>query len=885
MRPAHLATLLRQVGPRAPGGVVAVQVTGTWAGEDTVPVDGQVWQVVRAHSQLAIREALVAHEERRAEPRLVILTPLDTLELGWDIRARLTRQRVFVLHAWELLGDLFRARAVDPRVARLDWLADVLLEQAPPGGYAPAPSGVLDLETAWAHALGALLGLPGPAPDALTLLRWSARDGAVTRWQALSAEARAGVTERFTETAGTLGSIFAASVSAGNGARLVALGLVCDVLWPDASLEELAGDATLRDTLAAARVRFEPYVGGSALREDAAREWAAHAQRVLAELTQEQALEQRRAAETILDDIRAGAGVVLSRVLPGAAALRASRFARSLREALEGTGTLQQATSAQAAFAAHADVAADLARAERALMALRLVRAFHEHATEGEDGFGVLVRRYVTTSSWMDAARTALLGGDVHPELASLYADILRRGRERREAENRAFAERLVVWNASPVAEPGVVPVERALELVVAPVADVRPVLVVVLDGLDLGVWRLLHADMAARGWTWWQPATTPVFPVAVATLPSVTSAARASLFAGAPKAGSQATEKPDFAAHSALRRSTTGGRVPALFHKGELGTANALAAEVRRSIADRQQRVVGAVINAVDDWLDRSDQVLPRWTVAAVPLLEALLQEAALAGRAVAVLSDHGHLLDHESMLHRGGEGARWRLPSGGLPAEGEVLASGPRVRAVTGEDAIVLAWSESLRYTGKKTGYHGGATPQEVIAPIALLSRDELGVEGWRPTVDAPPAWWSEDGTAPVRPSVPVTPSPVAVPVDVDPGSSRVSAVAAAPAWIDALLSSPVYTSQRALAGRAAPREDQLRGVLEALAQHELRIPRTAVAAVLGLPELRVRGVVAGVRRVLNVDGFAVLEEEESTGTLTLNLELLRAQFGLES
>jgi hypothetical protein len=90
-------------------------------------------------------------------------------------------------------------------------------------------------------------------------------------------------------------------------------------------------------------------------------------------------------------------------------------------------------------------------------------------------------------------------------------------------------------------------------------------------------------------------------------------------------------------------------------------------------------------------------------------------------------------------------------------------------------------------------------------------------------------------------------------------------------------------VYTAQRALAGRAAPRDEQMRGVLEALAQRQGRVPRATVAATLGLPELRVRGVVAGVRRVLNVEGFAVLEEEEATGTLTLNFALLRAQFAL--
>jgi hypothetical protein len=861
--------------------VVALQVTGAWAGGDDLLVDGHLWQVAQAQSELAIREALLAHAERPADARLLILTPLDTLALGWDVRARIARQRVFALHAWELLGDLFRARAVDPRVAGLTWLADVLLEQAPSNGYAPAPSGILDLETAWAHALAALLGLSGSSPDGLTLLRWSTRDGAAARWAVLSDEVRAGIAARFSETAGTLGSVIASSLNAGSGSRLLAMGLVSDILWPDSSRDTpVEVDATMRDTLMSARVRLEPLVGGVALDDRVARDLATVAVRVLAELPREQAMEQQRVAESMLDDVRAASCVVLSHVLPTAAARRASGFARALVEFLNERGDTKDLSRAHAAFVTHADVAADHARTERATMALRLVRALRASTGTIESGFAASVRRQVDDGSWADAARTSLLGGDVDADLARAYAELLRRGRARREIENQAFAERLVAWNVSPAAQPDMLPVERALELVVAPVADARPVLVLLVDGLDLGVWRQIHPDLSTRGWTWWQPASVASAPMAIATLPSVTSASRASLFAGVAKVGSQSTEKPDFAAHPALRRSVTGGRAPVLFHKGELGTGNVLAPEIRQRVADRQQRVVGAVINAVDDWLDRSDQVLPRWSVAAVPLLESLLQEAALAGRAVAVMSDHGHLLDHETAIQRGGESARWRSVSTGAPGTGEVLASGARVRAVSGQDSIVLAWSESVRYTGKKTGYHGGAAPQEVIAPLAILSRDDLGIDGWRPVVDAPPSWWSDRvETAAFAGSV-----AAAAARSVAAGAPATSASAAPlPAWVGELLSSSVYAAQRGLAGRAAPRDEQMHQVLEALARSGGRIPRAAVAAALALPELRVRGVVAGVRRVLNVEGFAVLEEEESTGTLTLNLDLLRAQFGV--
>ena len=876
VRPAHLVALVRQISTHSRARVVAVCAPGPWAGGDELVIDGQQWRVVRAASVLAARAALADHDIEGTDGRLVLLTTLSEKELGLDVLARVARQKLWELQAWELLRDLFRARDVDPRVARQAWLVNALLEYAPTAGYPPAPSGILDLDTAWAQALALLLGMPGGAPDALTVLRWSISESATRRWSALATEARAGIAGRFEQTAGELGRVLARAADAGYASRLVALGLVADVLWSDAS----ASNAALRDAISSARVRLEPLVGGAPLPEPIARQWARLASRVLAELTLEEADRQRAAAEALLIDLRAEPAAALSRVLPGGAARRAAAFARAINEWLSERATPAQVLDAHRQFVDHADVARDSARVERASMAVRLVRAIATGALAEATAFGGLVRHHVQWWSWADAGRTALLGGDVAGELAAAYAALLARGRTWREAESRRFAERLVAWNAHPGAEPDLVPVERLLELVVAPVADSRGVLVVLLDGLDLGIWRQLHGDLATRGWTWWQPEAAVVAPVGVAMLPSVTSFSRASLFAGAVKGGNQGTEREDFSQHPSLRRA--GARAPVLFHKNQLGAGNGLAPDVRDAIATSQLRVVGAVVNAVDDWLDRSDQVLPRWSVAAVPLLDALLQEAAAANRAVIILSDHGHLLDHDTTLRTRAESARWRLPATGPVADGEVVATGPRVREATGHDSVVLAWNEALRYAGKRTGYHGGASPQEVIAPVAVLSRDELGIDGWRPVADLPPTWWFDGAHAPV---VPVA-APALVASAASPTRSATSASeaqASAPAWIHAVLTSPVYGSQRSLAGRMAPRDDQIRVVLEMLNEFQDRAPRAAIAAALGLPEVRVRGLVANVRRVLNVEGFAVLEEEESTGTLLLNRALLGMQFGV--
>jgi hypothetical protein len=251
-----------------------------------------------------------------------------------------------------------------------------------------------------------------------------------------------------------------------------------------------------------------------------------------------------------------------------------------------------------------------------------------------------------------------------------------------------------------------------------------------------------------------------------------------------------------------------------------------------------------------------------------------------------VIILSDHGHILDHDTIMQRAGEGARWRAGDGSSVGPGEVLARGPRVRAACGQESVVLAASEALRYTGKKTGYHGGASPQEVIAPMAVLSRDALGVSGWRPVIDSPPAWW-EQMMATTTPQLGVTgggaTAAAALSAAAPARELAPSVRAALPSWIETLLQSPMYASQRTLVGRSAPSDEQVREVLGAISQGQGRTARTTIAAALAIPEMRVRGLTAGMRRLLNIEGFPVLEEEDGTGMLLLNVELLRKQFAL--
>ena len=95
--------------------------------------------------------------------------------------------------------------------------------------------------------------------------------------------------------------------------------------------------------------------------------------------------------------------------------------------------------------------------------------------------------------------------------------------------------------------------------------------------------------------------------------------------------------------------------------------------------------------------------------------------------------------------------------------------------------------------------------------------------------------------------------------------------------------LLISPVFVHQ-AEAGRAGcPAADRIRGVLAALDERGGTVLRQALAQKLGESELRMPGLVAALRRILNVDGYPVLSVDDASGSVVLNRQLLEVQFEL--
>src|SRR5439155_23380765 len=105
-----------------------------------------------------------------------------------------------------------------------------------------------------------------------------------------------------------------------------------------------------------------------------------------------------------------------------------------------------------------------------------------------------------------------------------------------------------------------------------------------------------------------------------------------------------------------------------------------ALAVEVRKEIASTKRRIVAAIVNAVDDHLLKVEQVTIPWTLDHVPVLNQLLGAAMEVGRLVVLTSDHGYVVDHDTLYRPSTLGERYRADDASIHAD-EVRITGTRV------------------------------------------------------------------------------------------------------------------------------------------------------------------------------------------------------------
>ena len=845
------------------GTTFLVHLDGEWTGGTQILVGADYVDVRVCPSELAIREELTrGRPDGRA---LVVLTPVEVQ--SQDLLARVFKRGVRRLDAWEAVQRLFGVRQIDPLITGEKWMAEALVEAAPLGGYERTASLALDADRAWdtllRHRCGIdyVEGLEG-------LLHWAVGPDIGRLQDRTETEYRA-IRRRLVARIAGADPVLAA-VAAGRGAQVMAIGLVMRAL-----LDGPAGEARAASRALAGSV----LLGGWAFDERAARAFADTAEAAL----EARFVDDQPAAHAVLRDAESVGGMLGAEPLAGASDVMQSGLRARLRglgDALadrDRRGGIERIEAAVARVRAHRVSDHD----QTAEMALRLVRWLHEETAVAPD-FRAAAVDHARDSAYADWARTALRVVTGDNRLDEQLRVLIAGADARRRAQDTRFAELLAAYIAHAAAGAELLGVEEVLDRVVAPLAATSPLLLIVLDGMSHRVAGELLEDFISRGWTELRPDGQAGRTLVLSALPSVTTFSRTSLLAGHLSRGIAADEVKAFAAHPALRAAASRGGEPLLFHKGRLRDPHGGLSEALRSEIAGERRVVAAVVNAIDDHLARSDQLATPWDMSYVPVLRQLLDEARDAGRLVVLASDHGHVLDHGTKQRAGSPegGERWRSAAKDAQ-EGEVRVSGARVLAPGG--SCVLTVDETVRYGPPKHGYHGGATAQEVLAPLLVLTAAAQELPGW---VEAPydvPGWWvSEAVRGPVRD--PQIAAPVFQSGGGDSGG-QLTLGDAEPEVVtttltDLELSKP-FTAARVAAAKDRVPAERFTAILAALDDAGGKLLLDALARQTGITPMRLRGTLATMRLHLNVEGYDVLLLNDDTGDVVLDIALLRRQF----
>ncbi|AXV04974.1 bacteriophage (phiC31) resistance protein PglZ [Euzebya pacifica] len=865
--------------------VVGFRAAPVWTENGSLG-DGVV--VAACPSTLAVRAAVWDHLDADDGRLLVVLTDRD--DIGAEVVARLYRRQLLQPEAYEILKDLFRVSEIHQSLRDHQWLADLLVDVAPVGRtFAPPPGGILDLDIAWRALLTHGLSLPKDQPSLADLLTWAAGPSSVAALARLSEENVGRIADWLAERVGGAAKPVVHLIRAGRQADVVPFGLVAAVLWTPAGLD--TGDG--------GRARFEVDLGDPGLSTVDAQAWG----RAATELVRQAAEDPdqtaftawtNRATAVLTETTKTPQLIVQSPVLPAAFDARAERVGQTATDAIANPSekALEAVSRAAASVREHVDAERLTNRVRTVDMVERLLRRLVRGPgdTANPADLAQAANAYVSEGAWVDDARLALLAGDPVSALGAAAHQLAKAVSEERAAEDRAFATRLAQWSQhAPTGTDPLIPIETVLDRVARPVVQSgSPVLVLLLDGLSWAQAHRMFDDIAGRRFR--RVAPNGRWAPVVSTLPSVTQVSRSSLFAGRPEAGGQDVEIEGFAHHPGLLEVSK-GVAPRLFHKASLYAVDGQPApDVRAAVTDPEQQVVGVVVNGADDHLDKGGQLELADGLRAIKPMDNLLQWAMEGGRAVVVVADHGHIRETGSTVRpASGGGERWR-PAEGQPAEDEVLLEGPRV--LKGEGRIIAPATESVRYNAtKKLGYHGGATPQEVLCPLAVFLPASVEIDGWLPALPESPSWWSEMSTAAPdlpAPAVPAEPPtddkgvPTLFGADAEIPSEVSPAPMDAPAWVTELVESEVFVVQQQSAGRQTLDRDTVVHLLTQLDRAGGTLTGEAFALALGVSVSRARGKATALGALLNVDGYpAVFVNANSE--VRIDRSVLRIQFGL--
>lgn len=860
-------------------------------------LEGQQITLKFCVSELAIREALVEHQ---GDARLILVSRFDVVQLARDVLARLWRNEPQRISPWKTLEQLTAVHSVDPRLPRKygKWMAEALLSCYDRYAGKIQFGEVMDHDTAWrALALG-YLNYSQPTVDLASLFEWSLVKGKLSTTE-IPDEVSAHLADWFQPYLGELAPVLSRLILSDAADDLLAIGLACAVLYNE---EAVAAEWVPIAAVYTARGKFsERQLAGANVKNQLLWQLGQDAEQYVVKRLADSGASFAAVkgvlskAEQLLASIDVLPMVECSNVLPAGFRCRLQQFAQALDKSTTKAGT-SAAYHALNRLRAHAlsVMPARQEQIERAQMALRLSQWLVSSLANGsgiasaEQGLVA----YLDHSGFVDWARTKIWAGDADEALSQVYQRLVDKVSARREVENHAVAQHLDVIARGDNMNARLVYVEQALELLLAPIAEKNPVLLLVLDGMSQAVFAELVEDLVLHNWVELRPESIPQSRCLVSALPSITKVSRCSLLSGALREGLAPEEKSAFSSHPLLKRIASTKTPPVLFHKQDLPqqASGALSSSVRAVVAAKETKIVAAVINAIDDQLSGSSQMTTNWKLKSIDILSQLLEAAREAGRVVVMTSDHGHVLDHDSFyLDAQSSGERYHTTLNNVRDQ-EALVKGARV--VTEQRAAVLPWSEKVRYSKTRSmGYHGGASLQELVIPFGVFvsAGEENVLPGWREVPVYKPQWWMLDeavvALAPPKEVVVQKPPKVKqqTVARMDDLFAETPETAEKKDWIEKLFNSAVYKDMRVRVGRLPITEEELATLLKLLDRSSGQVMHTVVVRELNKPELRMRGFLSAAQRLLNVDGYPILQLNRESQTITLDIRALKIQFDL--
>jgi len=882
---------------------VGLHVANSWPGPSEVEFPFGKASVVRADTVFQVREALLSAERNKG--RIILLTKLQQGDLGHDVVARLARSRLFPIDHWASLCALFKAKELDRSICN-PAIAQALLETAPVDGYPPVSAGLLDAGTVWRAICRHVFEMGEREPDLVTLLLWATSKSAATRYLNANDDLRSILRQRLTTNLGDAADSILRFVESGAGADAVALAVACQVVFGEG----------VDETLDAASARMEQYHNNQPIPKAIGRVLGRVAADAIADLDRQEdarlSIQHLQRADELLRQFRCEEHVHRNRLTLLSYEQRLARFGSQVEAAI-GAGTeeaIRRCEELQREITNHriSKLGRKNEQIARTEMAVRLVR-WLSTPVPSPNSFSEMVNLYRKELAFVDWARESICRGDLNDGLTKAYQQLGEAVSKRREEFNRAFARSLADWTSVGTTIDDTCGVENVLSRIAAKIAEAdNRVLFIVLDGMSWAVCHELLADIRQEHWfeATLDPSSALPTPV-IATVPSVTHYSRASLLSGVLTRGDSSVEKRNFEANDALKQVCDKRHPPMLFHKKEVteGARGVVGEDLSKAITNANNRVVGVVINAIDDRLSSAQQIRDDWTINRISPLGNLLKLARDSSRVVVLASDHGHVWHRpEARLLPGDAGTRWRPKASNLQDD-EIAISGERVRDENGQSTVIVPCVETIYYGKQQNGYHGGATPQEMLCPLVILterkSDDKGQLDGCRglfPCGFSEPDWWLSAPvatTAVEEPSLPVTivpkgpaslfdnlrddePTKKADKTAGEPGKSVSSA-----AWIERLVSSQAYKDQKEFVRRHAPDDEIIRRCLEALDSQGGIMTPAAFSKAADVPAGRLDGLIARIQRLLNVDGYEILTFSRNENRIELNVQKLKRQFDL--